>query len=174
MSHSIPFKLGAASLGAAAALAGLGTLSAAHAGTQSRVTAPTDTVVTTHQQTPLPTSSDKVTVLSRHLPGGGYVVSGSVSLVGFGASDYTRCQLALDDAQLAASTALVGNGAAPGNHGDGALVVPMTMQSGVAVPSGGGTLTLRCWHDHAGTSPYVDGGPVLVAHRAGALRLVTR
>jgi hypothetical protein len=174
MSHSIPVKVAVTSLGAAAALAGLGTLSAAHAGTQARATTPTDTVVTTHQQTPLPTSSDKVAVLSRKLQAGSYVVSGSVTLVDFGASDYTRCQLTLDDTVLAASAAMVGDGAAPGNHGDGALVVPMTVQSGVVVPSAGGTLSLRCWHDDIGTTTYVDGGPVLTAHRTGSLKLVTR
>jgi len=174
MSRSFSVKLAAASGGAAVAIAAAGALSAAHAGGQPRAAAATDVVVSTQAQTPLSTTHDKTTVLTQHLRAGSYVVSATASLVNFGASDYTRCQITLGDTQLTAVTALVGDGTATGNHGDGAIVMPMPLQSGVVVPAGGDVLSLRCWHDHDGVSEYVDGGPVLAAHRSDSLRLVTR
>jgi hypothetical protein len=100
------------------------------------------------------------------------VVSASASLVNFGASDYTRCQLALNGNPIVGSTGMVGDGS-KGTNGDGALVMPFALNGAAVVGASGGTLSLRCSHDTSGLTPSVDPGATLAVHHSASLKRVT-
>ena len=101
---------------------------------------------------------------------GSWVVQANVVLVNWGPSDIYRCRLTdADGVQLGASAALVGNGAAAGNGGDGALVVPMSLTGVVNTPSNGNWVNLGCGHDRNGQNGYLDPGVTVWAHRSAAL-----
>jgi len=103
---------------------------------------------------------------------GSWVVQATATVVNWGPSDYFRCRLSdADGVVLNFASALVGNGTTPGNAGDGALVVPITVAAVVNSKSNGNWVALLCGHDGGNRPSRVDPGATVWAHRSPELQL---
>jgi hypothetical protein len=125
------------------------------------------------------TGGDHTPILTVQLPasskGTQYVRVAHGDLVNFGPSDYTRCQIVVDGAEIASVSTIVGNPTGAGSNGPAAFLSPFSLTGGANVPASGGTATLRCWHDETnGSVPYVDGGASVWAHQTGSLTTGTQ
>ena len=101
---------------------------------------------------------------------GNWVVQATATVVNWGPSDYFRCRLMDADGRLLnVSTALVGNGTAPGNAGSGALVVPITVTGVINTGSNGNWVSFGCGHDSANRPSRVDPGATVWTHRSAEL-----
>lgn len=153
----------------------------AYAATSSTVSASaTDTVVTlaSANRSLSVTGGEMTPVLMLRLPdthkASHYVLAAQGDLVNFGPSDYTRCNIVVNDHQVAAVSTIVGDPSAPGTEGPAAFVSPFALTGGVTVPKTGATAVLQCWHDNTfGATPYVDTNASLWAHRTASLHLGT-
>ena len=101
---------------------------------------------------------------------GNWVVQATATVVNWGPSDYYRCRLSdADGVILNTASALVGNGTAPGNAGDGALVVPITVAAVVNSTNNGNWVALLCGHEGTNRPSRVDPGATVWAHRSPEL-----
>lgn len=104
------------------------------------------------------------TVLSVQLPAGQWVLSSRASLVNFGPSDYTRCQLVSNDIQVGAATAFIGS--------DSTFVSTIAI-TGAFSSDDVATVELRCGHDvFSSNPPYVDPHVTIWAHRSNDLQII--
>jgi hypothetical protein len=116
----------------------------------------------------------RVPILAVALPAGMYVLTVHGDLVNFGPSDFTRCQVVVNGAEIASVSTIVGDQGLR-NRGPAGYVSPFSLAGGVKVGNAGATATLQCWHDNAnGAAPYVDRGATLVTHRTDSLKVVTQ
>ena len=147
----------------------------AYAASTAVTTSSTDTVVTTKSNTNLATTGGTTTpILTLKFPatygGTHYVLAAQGDLVNFGPSDYTRCNLLVNGAQVAAVSTIVGDPTASGTWGPAAFLSTFSLTGGANVPAAGGTGVLQCWHDSTdGATPYVDANASLWAHRTTSL-----
>jgi hypothetical protein len=160
----------AAVLGAVLALAGVG-YAASSALTITGKT--TDALAETSSSTNLSTSGGQpVTLTSLSLPAGSWVLSSETTLVNFGPSDYTRCQILAGGNQIASGTTMVGDPGIPGSQGPAAYVAGRGLIGSVHTKTVV-TASLVCWHDSptpvGQPAPYADVGAVLWAHKAPVL-----
>ena len=103
---------------------------------------------------------------------GNWVVQATATVVNWGPSDYFRCRLSdADGVVLNTASALVGNGAAAGSAGDGALVVPITVAGVVNSSSNGNWVALLCGHEGGNRPSRVDPGATVWAHRSAELAI---
>jgi hypothetical protein len=93
-------------------------------------------------------------------------------MVGFGASDFARCNLKLNGTPIAGESMTVGDPTMPG-----AAVVAsgnlssFTLVGAANVPASGGHVTLVCEHDTTnGSFPYVDAAASMWAHQTDSLQ----
>jgi hypothetical protein len=109
-------------------------------------------------------------VESLPLPAGKWVVHADNTMVNFGPSDYTRCQLFSGATGLPGGhAAMVGDPQLFGSQGPGAYVATVSETDGVVLTAPG-TVSLECGHDNPnGSTPYIDAGAVLWAHHAASL-----
>lgn len=118
------------------------------------------------------TGGATVTILTASVPAGSWIISGTASLVNFGPSDYTRCQVVAGSTQVGASTTMVGNPGLAGGQGPAAYVANLTA-TGPVTSSVPFTASFNCWHDHdtpiGAGPPYVDGGASLWVHLSAGL-----
>src|SRR5712664_1076905 len=109
------------------------------------------------------------TVLSIQLPAGQWVLSSTVTLVNFGPSDYTRCQLFSNDIQIGSAATMVGSPSYPGSQGDAPYVATLGITAAFSSDVDA-AVALRCGHDHDTPSPhdpgYVDPGANVWAHQS--------
>jgi hypothetical protein len=109
------------------------------------------------------------TIASAKVAAGKWVISGFATLVNFGPSDYTRCDLARGTTHLGQASAIIGDGAKAGSAGPGAYVGTLYVIATVTSPVPF-TASLRCFHDKTTPSgnagPYVDADASLWLHRA--------
>jgi Flp pilus assembly protein CpaB len=157
-----------AAVAAAAALVPVG--GAAYAALNTVPTTANDAVAETSASVPLSQSGGTpVTVTSLSLPAGSWVLSSELSLVSWGPSDYTRCQIVANGNQIASGTTMVGDPNVAGAHGASSLVADRGL-IGVVRSSTPFGASLRCWHDSTMSSPpFVDPGATLLAHKSGSL-----
>jgi hypothetical protein len=128
-----------------------------------------------------PTGGVNTTILSLTLPGSStertdYVLSAYGDLVNFGPSDYTRCGVNVNGTSVAGVSTIVGAPSAAGAWGPAAFLSPFAEVGGVKIPAGTAseTATLVCEHDHSnGSTPYVDAGTSMLAHRTDSLTIAT-
>jgi hypothetical protein len=105
-----------------------------------------------------PTGSVWTPIASISLPKGNYLVGAAGNLVNFGPSDYTRCDITVNGAEIIAVSTMVGNPNAAGNRGPASYLSPVAMTGAVSVTADvPATATLRCEHDTTnGAGPYWD------------------
>jgi len=136
-----------------------------------------DALAETHSNMNLSTTGGgEVTITSLSLSPGSWVVSAEATLVNFGPSDFTRCQITANGSQIASGTTMVGNPGLGGAEGAAALVAGRGLigafETSTTVP-----VELRCLHDHNTPSGapyvYVDAGAVLWAHKSASLSVTT-
>lgn len=132
-----------------------------------------DALVETHVSHDLShTGGQKVTIISFRLPAGAWVISSQATLVNFGPSDFTRCQIRAAGAQIASGTTMVGDPTLPGAQGPAAIVVGRGLLGSVR-SSSRFTVSLRCWHDTSTPAgqpaAYVDPGAVIWARKSPSL-----
>jgi hypothetical protein len=135
-----------------------------------------DTVVRTasNKDVAPPDGDNRTEILTVALPAGQYVLSAYGDLVNFGPSDFTRCQVVVNGAEIASVSTIVGDQGLR-NRGPAGYVSPFSLAGGVKVGNAGATATLQCWHDSPnGAGPYVDGGATLMAHRTESLKMATQ
>lgn len=112
-------------------------------------------------------------MLTLSLPAGRWVLSASGDLVDWGPSDYTRCRIQVGGRQIAATSTMVGNGAAVGAHGPASFLSPFSLTGAVSLTSPAAA-TLDCWHDATVSSgAYVDPNASLYAHKSGSLQVAS-
>jgi hypothetical protein len=141
-------------------------------GARSTVSATaTDTIAVHGGGTYLSTNGGVETpILSISLPQGKFVLSGSGNLVNWGPSDYTRCQIVVNGAQVAAISTVVGDPGQAGSVGSAGSLATVALVGGATVGTGGATATLQCEHDYTnGAQPYFDNVGSMWAHRTGSL-----
>jgi hypothetical protein len=104
-----------------------------------------------------------------------YVLSAYGDLVNFGPSDYTRCHIEVNGAEVRAVSTIVGAPTGPGSNGPAAYLSTFALAGGVRLPAGNtdATAELQCWHDQTnGSTPYVDGGVTMLVHPVPSLRVI--
>jgi hypothetical protein len=157
--------------------AALVTGGAAYAARSSTPTASkTDTIVSTSANINLSaTGGVETTIATLNLPPGAFVLHASGDVVNFGPSDFTRCQIVVASTQVAAVSTLVGDPAASGAQGPAGLLSPFALVGGAVNATTTTELAaLRCEHDTTnGSTPLVDGGASLWAHKTTGLKLAT-
>jgi hypothetical protein len=157
--------------------AALVTGGAAYAASSSTPTAGRgDTIATTSANTNLSaTGGVETTIATVALPTGSWVLHASGDVVNFGPSDFTRCQIVVGSTQIAAVSTLVGDPTATGNQGPAGLLSTFALVGGAVNATTTTELAaLRCEHDTTnGSTPYVDGGASLWAHKTTSLKLST-
>lgn len=117
-----------------------------------------------------PTGGVQTTVIAETLPAGSWVLAANAMLVGWGPSDYTRCQLYAGPNQVGAATTMVGAPSA-GSAGTGVYVATVALHGAYTRPNAT-AVSLRCSHDTtraAGETPYVDPRATLWAHGTDSL-----
>ena len=103
-----------------------------------------------------------------------YVLTANGDVVNFGPSDYTRCDLTVNGTEVAAVSTIVGSPSGTGTNGPAAYVSPVAITGAATIPAAGGRATMQCWHDASnGSTPYVDTGASLWAHRTSSLKVAT-
>lgn len=150
---------------------------AAYAASSSTPTASkTDTIVATSTNVNLSaTGGVETTIATLNLPPGAFVLHASGDVVNFGPSDFTRCQIVVASTQVAAVSTLVGDPAATGAQGPAGLLSSFALVGGAVNATTTTELAaLRCEHDNTnGSTPYVDGGASLWAHKTSGLKLAS-
>ena len=122
-----------------------------------------DALVTTSASTNL--SIVNTVVESMKLPKGTWVLHADSTVVNFGPSDYARCTLFSGDGAVNAHATMVGNQGQTGSQGPGIILGDLSETGSVTLTSGT-VISLACSHDNGnGSTPYIDAGSVLWAHR---------
>jgi hypothetical protein len=115
------------------------------------------------------TGGTPVTIVSEKLAAGSWIISGTATVVNFGPSDYTRCDLAKGNSHLVQGSTMVGNPNLAGSMGPGAYMASVSA-IGTITSTTAFTARLRCFHDTSTPSgdpvPYVDSDAALWAHRS--------
>jgi hypothetical protein len=148
--------------------AGVSVAAAPHADTNTQ-----DIVLHTNAAVTLSANGgDQTTVASTVLPAntGAWVITGTASVVNFGASDYARCGLSITGQPISGNTSVVGNPNAVGAHATGAAIVATITTSNFTItPASPVTVAFVCSHDNGNDQPYIDAGATLWLHRSAAL-----
>jgi hypothetical protein len=129
---------------------------------------PTDKLAETSSNMNLSTvGGQDTTILSMTLPAGSWVISSEDTLVNFGPSDYTRCQIVAAGKQVASGSTMVGDPSQTGAEGPASFVAGRGLVGSVKSTSSF-SVSLDCSHDHdtpgSNAPPYVDSGAVIWAH----------
>ncbi len=104
---------------------------------------------------------------------GTWVLHADNTVVNFGDSDYTRCALISGTTSLNAHATMVGNPGGPGSQGPGTILATLSETASVTLTSGT-VISVQCSHDTSnGSTPYVDTGAVLWAHRGTSVVATT-
>ncbi len=157
-----------------AGMAGAGAAYAATVNASGAIGSSTSDIVvsTSGSNTLSQTGGATTTIASVTLPPGSWVLTLHASLVNFGPSDYTRCSLYKNSTNIGGATATVGNPAGSGSMGAAAYVSTVSFATALRSSSSAG-ISVRCSHDSTnGSTPYVDAGASLVAHKSTSLAII--
>jgi hypothetical protein len=123
------------------------------------------------------TGGAETTIISVILPAGSWVISATVTLVNFGPSDYTRCQIVAGTTQIGAATTMVGNPTLTGAQGSAPFVATLSTMGAFKTSAVATTVNVNCSHDHSTPPPngpgYVDPLATLHAQKSASLVLGT-
>jgi hypothetical protein len=166
------FRLAVAAVGALATV-GL-TAGIAYASGAISSTTTDATIMTTANTNLSPVGGLNTVIESLTLPAGKWIVHADNTMVNFGPSDYTRCGLFRGTTALPGGHAsMVGDPNAFGAQGPGVYVATVSETNGIvlSVPT---KVSLGCGHDTSnGSTPYIDAGATMWAHRATSLVQLT-
>ena len=132
--------------------------------TESAVNASTsDALITTSASTNV--SIVPTMVESMKLPKGTWVLHADSTVVNFGPSDFARCTIFSGGGAVNAHATMVGIQGETGSQGPGTILADLSETGSVTLTSGT-VIALECSHDDGnGSTPYIDTGSVLWAHR---------